>query len=429
MAQRGSGSALGLAVGASLLGVGVALLLRPAQAAAPGSGSPPAAPPPPVPPAERPSPVLEATGNTGIVPTHLREPDAPAAEPQEAEVAVFWSRSPIVLDEVLDPYNPQLEALRIAAMRRQGIPEDSVAGALYNGVRRLIGAVPVLGPIVIAGYEILTSVAAAVVGESKGGWGSLRKDQRQRAVVLGAVGSEFSQRSPFPSQIFDPSAPRTKPVRYGGIDSPEYRAAYARWLRRYLIETARAAEFERITRTDEDAMLPRDVIATLIDVQLWPPPLEPMPLTLAEFRARYAGTQNPAQWFVGFDDSLIERDNPETATVYQTLRRQYEADAERFRAAIARIGAAPEILQLMREQGSVPRLGSLANPGPGETAPAFAQAIERPSDDHVGEYRIGYLRGLRGEATPRAAFSVAEGDFYYQLGLSDGGKGLPPLWS
>jgi hypothetical protein len=266
--QRSSLGPLAILLGAACLGVSAALALRPED-------SQPA-----------PVPVPDPSGNTGIVPPHLRDvPPQQPPGPAEADVAAFWSRSPIVLDEVLDPYNPQLEALRIAAMKRQGFPSDSVAGALYNGIRKIIGAVPVFGPVVLAAYEVLTSVASAAVGASRGGWGTLTKDQRQRALLFGVVGSAFASTTPFPSQVFDPSAPQTKPVRYGGIESPEFKPAYRRWLRRYLIETARAAEFERITRTDEEAMLPRDVIANLIDAKLWPPPLEPMPLRLAEFRA------------------------------------------------------------------------------------------------------------------------------------------------
>jgi hypothetical protein len=145
--------------------------------------------------------------------------------------------------------------------------------------------------------------------------------------------------------------------------------------------------------------------------------------------ARYVGTQNPAQWFLGFDESLIEHENPETQFVYQTVLRQYEADAERFRNAIARLGVAPEIRQLMLDKGSVPRLGSLANPGPGVSVPAFSQASDRPSAEHVAEYRVGYLRGVRGEAKPRTGFAFEEGDFYYQLGLSDGVQLLAPMWN
>lgn len=402
---------LAVLVGAACLGIGAALALR-SEESQPSS-----------------LPIPDPNGNTGIVPPHLATAPAQPAGPAEAGVAAFWSRSPIVLDEVLDPYNPQLEALRIAAIKRQGFPSDSVAGALYNGIRKVIGAIPVAGPIVLAAYEILTSLASAAVGASQGGWGLLSKDQRQRALLYSVVGSAFASTVPFPSQIYDPDAPRTKPVRYGGVESPAFQANYRRWLRRYLIETARAAEFERISRTDEEAMLPRDVIANLIDAKLWPPPLEPMPLRLAEFRARYAGTQNPAQWFLGFEDSLIEHDNPETQLVYQTLLRQYAADAERFRNATARIGLAPEIRQLMLDKGSVPRLGSLANPGPGVSVAPFPQASDRPSEEHVAEYRVGYLRGVRAEAKPRSGFSGSEADFYYQLGLSDGVQLLPPLWN
>ena len=138
--ERSPLAPLAILFGAACLGIGAALALRPEE-------SQPA-----------PGPVPDPNGNTGIVPPHLRDTPAPPAGTPEPDVAVFWSRSPIVLEDVLDPYNPQLEALRIAAMKRQGIPEGTVAAALYNGVRKIIGAVPVIGPIVNAAYELLVGL-------------------------------------------------------------------------------------------------------------------------------------------------------------------------------------------------------------------------------------------------------------------------------
>lgn len=59
--------------------------------------------------------------------------------------------------------------------------------------------------------------------------------------------------------------------------------------------------------------------------------------------------------------------------------------------------------------------------------PATQPAPWRPEEAQVAEYWKGYAQGADG-ARPRAGFSESEADYYFQLGVSDASQGLPPLW-
>lgn len=91
--------------------------------------------------------------------------------------------------------------------------------------------------------------------------------------------------------------------------------------------------------------------------------------------------------------------------------------------------------QTDRRAGNQPQLVSFGNGvfGPNPNLPPVdapaAKKPWRPTDAQVAEYWRGYQLGKNYNATARAGFAEADPDYYYQLGLSDGGRGVPALWT
>lgn len=293
-------------------------------------------------------------------------PPAPAPVPESAPpLKLSWTRASVALGDAADPYNPDVEALTIALNQRRPLDPASTAGALYNGIRSIIGAVPIVGQIVNLGMTLFDFVGPLVVGPSSGGWRDLSILARQRAVLYQVVPAFYERRRPFRSQQIDPTAPIDKPIRYAGtgiaMPEEEYSRLYRAWLRRFLQTRRYEAEFFRIVHTLDEVCLPAVVMELLFRDDVWPPPLEPMPPRAAEFRARYANTQNPLASY-NFDESAIDFDNPITREVFEQLAFEYRDDAERFANRIANVAIPAELLWLADNAGSVPRLGSRAAP-------------------------------------------------------------------
>ena len=291
-------------------------------------------------------------------------PGAPNA-PSPTEVEAAFTKASIALAGMPDPYNPQLDEFGIYVNQHSKIDPNSAAGSIYNGIRSLIGAVPIVGAIVNIGMSLFEFIGPLVVGDSSGGWRDLPILSRQRIVLYQLSPSFYSVKRPYKSQQIDMSAPLDKPVRAVGagvvVPEEEYRRQYRAWLRRYLQTRTYEAEFFRVARTLDEAMLPAVVMEFLYREGAWPPPLEPMPPRLSDFRARYQYAQNPAQYFY-FDDSVIDQDDPITKETYDELRFEYAEDALAFAARIAKVKMPADLAWLAVNAGCVPRWGSEANP-------------------------------------------------------------------
>ena len=294
------------------------------------------------------------------------QPDG-AAAPTSAETSAVpplsWTKASAALSGAADPYNPELEKLTIERNQNRKLDPSSAAADLYNGIRTVIGLIPVFGQVITLGMALFDWLGPRIVGPSSGGWNSLPILARQRAVLYQLTPDFYGKPRPFPSQQIDLSAPADKPERPFGVYVPEevYAQQYRAWLRRFLQTRMYEAEFFRVTRTADEVMLPALVMELLYQEGLWPPPLEPMPPRLADFQSRFVGTQNPAA-FYSFDDRLIDQDNPLTREVYEQLLREYQGDAQRFAARLAQLVMPAELEALAEDAGCVPRWSTPANP-------------------------------------------------------------------
>lgn len=295
-------------------------------------------------------------------PESWAEPPPPPSVP-EATPQLSWTKASVALAGAADPYNPELEKLTIERNQNRKLDSSEAAGMLYNGIRTVIGLVPVVGQIISIGMALFEWLGPRIVGPSSGGWNNLPILARQRAVLYQLTPDFYGKPRPFPSQQIDLSAPADEPARPFGVYVPDevYAPQYRAWLRRFLQTRMYEAEFFRVTRTEDEVMLPVLVMELLFQEKLWPPPLEPMPPRLADFQARYRGTPNPAAYYY-FDDSVIDHDSPLTREVYEQLVREYQEDAHRFAARLAGIEMPSDLQALADSAGCVPRLGSPANP-------------------------------------------------------------------
>ena len=351
--RRSSTALVSAVLGAVVLGGGAAVWLLTRDDSAPGTpdGAPGPVPAPAAPtaPSATPAPPAEPA----------REP---SAEPPPLESLTFTKAS-IALANQPDPYNPALEALTIYLNQHQKLDASSAAGVLYNGLRTLINAVPLVGSIVNLGMTLFEFIGPMVVGPSSGGWRDIPILARQRAVLYQLTPSFYGQARPYKSQQIDLSAPVDKPAMYYGVTVPqaEYDRQYRAWLRRFLQTRRYEAEFFRVARTLDEVMLPALVMEFLYREGAWPPPLEPMPPRLAEFRTRYQNTANRIRDYA-FDDSVIDPSNPLTAEVYAQLQAEYADDSAAFAQRIAKITMPADLAWLADNAGCLPRWGSAANP-------------------------------------------------------------------
>ena len=289
--------------------------------------------------------------------------DSPSVPASVSDPRLSWTKASVSLAGAADPYNPELEKLTVERNQNRKIDPSSTPGLLYNGIRTVIGLIPVFGQIINLGMALFDWLGPRIVGPSSGGWNNLPILARQRAVIYQLTPDFYGKPRPFPSQVIDLAAPADKPERPFGVYVPDevYEQQYRAWLRRFLQTRMFEAEFFRVTRTADEVMLPALVMELLYQGGLWPPPLEPMPPRLAEHQARHANGQNPAAFYY-FDDSVIDHDNPLTREVYEQLVREYQDDAQRFAVRLAQLEMPAELRELADHAGCVPRWGSAANP-------------------------------------------------------------------
>lgn len=301
--------------------------------------------------APRPESFLPAAPNTQAL---TYAPAEPAPAPQV--VIPQWTKSSVVLDGLPDPYNP--DAARLNAVANQQKALNSEVGQVYSATRQILQMVPQGGALIGVLAGLFDILGQEVNKMNRGGFDDLSPLARKRFLLYGLAGKA----NPWRSQQYDPKAEKPEPLK-GYEQYPErqreYETAFAAWLRSWLIGGARKAEQLRIQRTGDDASLPAIVIDLLIKENEWPPPLEPLPLTKAEWLARRSdpGRQYPFPFH-----ELNPADNLTLAT-YAQIRAEYQADAARFANRIAQLGIPAEIRDLARTAGSWPRLGSRAAPG------------------------------------------------------------------
>ena len=283
---------------------------------------------------------------------------APAEPAPAPQVAIpQWTKSSVVLDGLPDPYNPDAARLNAEANQKKAL--NSEVGIAYQVTRGILQMVPQGGAVIGVLAGLFDLIGQEVNKMNRGGFDDLSPLARKRFLLYGLAGSKPN---PWPSQQYDPKAEKPEPLK-GYEQYPqrqkEYETAFVAWLRAQLIGGARKAEQLRIQRTADDASLPAIVIDILIKENEWPPPLEPLPLTNAEWLARRSdpGRQYPFPFH-----ELNPADNLTLAT-YARIRAEYQVDAGRFANRIAQLGIPAEIRELARTAGSWPRLGSPAAPG------------------------------------------------------------------
>lgn len=269
-----------------------------------------------------------------------------------------WTEALVVLDNLPDPNNPALDAYN--KKRREQVTMQSEAGQIYQGLRAALGMVPYVGPVITVLANLFDLIGPSLVGDSRGGFQDLSLLSRQR-MVLYRLDIRLTRNSPFESQRYDRDA--VKPEKPTSLQQTKanldlYDEKYRQWLRKFLVSEAIKAEAFRVARTQNEAMLPAGVIDLLIEAELWPPPIEPIPLTEAEWKLRRSDPA--AQYLVEWNK--IDLESPVTRRVYDQLRAEYERDARRFSAAITAVQQPREIVTLALKNGTIPRLGSEAAP-------------------------------------------------------------------
>ena len=306
------------------------------------------------------------SGLRGLFEPRRSDSDAPKQDTSQKPEAptvtnvppLQWTQALIVLDNLPDPNNPFLDAYN--KKRREVEKMNSEVGQIYQALRTALGLVPYVGPVFTVLANLFDLIGPSLVGDSRGGFQDLSLLGRQR-FVLYKLDPKILRNSPFQSQIYDREAMRPeKPTNFQqtkpNLDA--YEEKYRRWLRRFLIEEAFKAEAFRVKNTTDEAMLPAAVIDLLIEAQLWPPPIEPIPLTEAEWKQRRS---DPARDYQ-IDWQKIDLSNPTTQKTSEMLRSEYLRDARRFSAAISVVGQPREIIALALKSGSIPQLGSPAAP-------------------------------------------------------------------
>ena len=260
-----------------------------------------------------------------------------------------------MLAGLADPYNP--ERTKQAIERNQRLLNDSPVGQVVGVTKLVLSNIPAIGQIFGLLSTLGDLVGNAVQSMSHGGFDNLPVLSKQRIAIYfwGTTGSQYKIKPPSGFMQNRPARPL-----YGKIDD-EYRKQYTEWLRNSLIQGARDQQYKRIAMTPDEPMLPAEKINALFAAGLWPPPLEPFPLTFGEWKIRYPlFLQN--SWYVwvppAIDGDLAEL----SKQVYDNLIADYRADAEKFVLATNDVTLSTELIALARSTDMVPPLGSPANP-------------------------------------------------------------------
>lgn len=304
--------------------------------------------------------------------------------PEAGPVVIRWTKASVVLEGFPDPYNAEV-AEEVQRQKLRATPEGAV-GTVQTVIRTGIGLIPVIGQIFNLAYEFFNWLGG--FNTSKGGFDGLPKLVKQRIMFykLGPnppripprpVPSDFLKYSDTYNEFGAGTGPFPEPrlgTEYKKIEDPQkkYEAVLEWYFGHFLYLGAREAEFTRITRTDDEVCLPAVVCNYLYEKGLWPPPIEPLPLSDADFEARY-GVNAKARHAHPFIDWAIKgyvgavyRGQPGDIEIARRVRARLQADYEKqaaaFRAAIDGIVMPPDLAPMAVDSGCMPRYGSAANP-------------------------------------------------------------------
>lgn len=320
--------------------------------------------------------------------------------------ALHYTKASALFSGAPDPWNPAEEKERwvqrhSAAVREATLANDGVAGGFYKAAKGVVTAgVNALAmglPLVQAIEWLWGLIADAVNRMSHGGFDDLSLLTRQR-LYLQMPGWGRKKPSKYTSQ---------SPV--GAVDSDgvlwrssidlQSESEFARSLRNYLIGEAQKQEFRRITQTSDEPILPNGAIVLLNEQGLYPPPIEPMPLTRNGWLTTYRGYD---RWYsysppvFGAPDRAPTPVEPRPVThpafkvppagaatiaptrrsvlataVAEQLQAEYTRDARAYSAAVGELGLvfSGDLLALIERTQMAPRYGSAANPPQPTTAP------------------------------------------------------------
>lgn len=294
---------------------------------------------------------------TQPAPTAQQAPPALPAAPQATPAQpaqLYYTKASIVLSGMEDPYNPK--RTEEAVQRNRLLAESSAAGQVHAISKKLITSIPGVGAVVSVLTGLLDLIGDAIARMSKGGFDDLPLLAKQRIAIYfwGTVGKQYKV---IPSATFQ----QLKPDRSQIPNLDEYKAQYARWLRAYLINAARVQQYSRIAKTADEPMLPVEKINALYAAELWPPPLEPLPLTFEEWRRQYPNYLS--RGWAYYNPPTVDRDLTElTQATYRQLVDDYREDAIKFATATRDVVMPEELGRMVGETDMVPTWGSPGNP-------------------------------------------------------------------
>lgn len=286
-------------------------------------------------------------------------------EPQPEPLVIYWTKASIILAGASDPYNPP----RKNKGNIEGtFHEDEAAGMAWNTFRSVVNQIPIAAQVVGIGLAILNFIDYFwPYGE--GGWEKLPKIVRDRINL-------------YKLHITEEEGPR--PQRFQFQDVNLYNAAIWNWFYKYFKNGGKRIEWERILNAPKDeVMLPAVVINYLYKNNLWPPPIEPLPLSADELRRRYGfylnrryqgpNKERDLGWYL---DGLITNvlwppsmDPKQRMEDFDIAKRahlfamaEYELTAEKYAEIMRDVEIPDELLDLALSAGAIPRFGSPANP-------------------------------------------------------------------
>lgn len=279
----------------------------------------------------------------------------PEPRPQQVEEYFHYTLASLVLNRRPDTYNPADITERVRKARQRVAATDDaklVADIQALELKVMDGAT--------AGYaskiwSLLQSIGKLLVGESSGGFESLRTLSRKMILFClpGSLAELSLQAIPKPPQSAD-------------------RALWADYYRAVLLTYRKAVEFSRMVEVDDQIMPPLPVLAYLVEKELWPPPVEPAPPVSGEVTAQYAGLGAWASNWVGLHPiesflfppgaALPEQAVQLAADVFEQLQAEYYAQTAGIRAALDLCVVPPALAGLASSQGTYPRIGSWAAP-------------------------------------------------------------------
>lgn len=315
-------------------------------------------------------------------------PVAPVAVPPPLrEVALpspSWSKASIVLSGQPDPYNQAYaNAIGQAEISRRDLGSGT-AGAIGTAAigisTAVIGAISStgIGAVAVGIATAVYELVAHLVPASSGGFEKLAPLQRQRAVIYQLLPDFESTRNKnvWTSQHLDLTIPDLGPQTVQGTlpNFSSTKAAqttdprYGGYVRNVLIRLMYAFQFSRVCHTDDEAMLPGAAIIAAQQANMWPPPLQPLPLTELALRGPAANPAN-LQWkYFFYQDSLAKLDQIILNREHAKLTADCLADERSFYDQLSSACMCPsDIEQLAEQSGSIPELGTPAFPSRSRT--------------------------------------------------------------